>query len=92
MKSAPTLCMVVAFACTTLLFWLGFQATGNIAALYDGLCPMQGRGMAALLAKDDPAGYCTGIGNELYLLRFITVVATVAVPLMTLLFLISGIS
>ncbi len=61
------------------IIWLGSDAIGHIDELYSGLCPVQGSGMERLLYDDNPQGYCTGIGQNLDMLKIIMGVAVVAV-------------
>ena len=61
------------------IIWLGGDAIAHIRELYDGLCPVQGSGMARLLYTDNPQGYCTGIGDDLWILGFIMSVAAITV-------------
>lgn len=63
-----------------LIIWLGFDAIVHIGDLYDGLCEMQGPGMADLLLNDDPQGNCTGISDYLQTLGLIMGAAAIAVP------------
>jgi hypothetical protein len=60
------------------VLWLGATALDHIKELYDGLCPVQGRGMADYLYRDNPLGYCAGISTGLDILGFIMVISAVA--------------
>ena len=62
------------------ILWLGGGAISHISELYDGLCEVQGPGMAKLLYDGNSLGYCSGIGSDLSVLGFIMGVAALAVP------------
>jgi hypothetical protein len=70
----------IALACPALIIWLGSDAISHITEMYDGLCPVTGRGFAELRYDDDPLAYCVGIGSDLSLLSAIVLVAAAAVP------------
>jgi hypothetical protein len=70
----------IMLACPAGIIWLGSDSIAHINELYDGLCPVQGQGLAPLLYDDNPLGYCVGVSAELQLLGFIMVVAAIAVP------------
>jgi hypothetical protein len=61
-----------------LIIWLGGDALTHINELYDGLCPVQGPGMASLLFDGNPQGNCTGIGAYLGVLGLIMGLAALA--------------
>ena len=69
---------IIALAGPAVITWLGGNAISNISERYDGLCPVQGRGMGTLLYDGNPQGYCTGIGDDLAILGFIMAVAVLA--------------
>jgi hypothetical protein len=71
---------LTALGCTAAILGLGSSAIDHIAELYNGLCSIQGNGMASFLARGDRQGYCTGIDGYLEILDSIMVVAAVAVP------------
>lgn len=62
----------LAYGIPILLLYLAWDATAHISGLYDGLCELQGPGMARLLYDGSKSGYCTGIGDDLVLLRLIS--------------------
>jgi hypothetical protein len=69
--------LIVLAVCIT---YLGFESIVRITELYDGLCPVQGRGLAIHRFDDSPLGYCTGISHYLSLLGVAVAIAAVAVP------------
>jgi hypothetical protein len=63
--------MIISLGLPILIIWLGNHALGRIDDLYDGLCEVQGPGMAPLLYEGKRDGYCTGIGDYLDILEYI---------------------
>ena len=71
---------MVMFGCPAAIIWLGSGATSHISELYDGLCVLQGPGMAELLYDNNKLGYCTGISEYISTLGIIMGIAAIAVP------------
>ncbi len=70
----------VMLACPIAILWLGGDAIDHVSEMYNGLCPVQGSGLAVLIYDGNPLAYCAGIGQSLSMLGLIMGIAALAVP------------
>ena len=74
---------VIVLACIVLIQWIGSNSIGRIHNVFDSLCQMQLRFMHSGTDLPDEIAhthFCSGFGEDIRMLGYLLLTATVAVP------------